>query len=188
LFSLPIVAQVPDWQHVDVNIRKLNPSLAPVRLTPAHKRKIARFISRHLMPDSDECVSLPEMPGPTFSIAPVGASSIYVVRSGRGCGGGSGNAPAWLIDARGEEPRMLADIYGWGLGVQQHVSHGLHDFVTGWSMGADEFGLSYYRYDGATYRKVGHREVISCDSTGRTLNSSCYKEGGRPLDTTPPEQ
>lgn len=183
LFSLPTFCQSPDWQNFDINIRKLDPTLAPTRFTMTQKRHIARFLSHHLAPDSDECVSLPDGPGPSFNIAPLGRPNLYVVRSGRGCGGAT-NTPAWLVDMRDKHPYMLANIYGWGLGVQPHTSHGLHDFVTGWHISADQFGLSYYRYDGAIYRQIGHHEVISCGGTGSTFNSSCYKEGGRPLDTT----
>ena len=185
LLALPIFAQGPDWQHVDVY--QLDPALAVARLTPAEKRQISRFVSKHLQPDSDECVSMPDGPGPSFYIAPLGRPSLYVVRAGSGCGGAN-NSPGWLVGMRGGRPYILADIYGWGLGVQPHASHGLHDFVTGWHMAANDFGLSYFRYNGTVYRQIGKHEVISCDGTESTLNNACYKEGGRPRDTTPPEQ
>src|SRR5450432_463706 len=85
LLALPIFAQGPDWQHVDVY--QLDPALAVARLTPAEKRQISRFVSKHLQPDSDECVSMPDGPGPSFYIAPLGRPSLYVVRAGSGCGG-----------------------------------------------------------------------------------------------------
>jgi hypothetical protein len=185
-FCSSLRAQSPDWQHLDVNNRKLAPDLQPASLTPATKQRMIRSIKRHIPEDSGACISLPDGPEPTFKTAPLGRPPLYVVTAGAGCGGNV-NTPGWLIQMHGERPVILADLSGWGFGVQPHKSHDRNDFVVAWHNGFDDFTLRYLRFDGKRYRVIGNHEVIPCHADSDDPHDLCYREGGRPRNTGPIE-
>jgi hypothetical protein len=125
------------------------------------------------------------MPGgeePKLTVAPLG-HLLYVLDPTVECGGASSNRTHWLIDMRGGQPRVVAEIAGWGLGVQRQVSHGLHDFVTGYHNSADDFTLNWWRFNGKVYRKIAANDVVDCKAGDSVLEHPCYTRGGRPLNS-----
>jgi len=97
-----------------------------------------------------------------FEEIPLAANHrVLLVQAGRGCarGGQGANGAMWLIRFDGEVPVLLAspegDFNGWLYSIQPTLSHGYHDLVLGWHMGADNYNLTYFRFDGKSYVVVG---------------------------------
>jgi hypothetical protein len=94
---------------------------------------------------------------------------VLLVEAGSGCGrGGQGsNGAMWIVRFEGARPVLLATpkqgFNGWLYAVQASASHGLHDIVLGWHMGAFETGLAYFRFDGAHYTQISTAELIPDD-------------------------
>ena len=65
----------------------------------------------------------------------------------------------WLIRLDGDVPVLLAspegDFNGWLFSIQSSMSHGYRDLVLGWHMGAGNYGLTYFRFDGKSYVSIG---------------------------------
>lgn len=86
---------------------------------------------------------------------------VLLVESGAGCarGGQGANGAMWLIWMKGASATLIASpkdgFNGWLYSVQSPGSHGMRDVVLGWHMGAREAGLSYFRFDGKTYKPAG---------------------------------
>ena len=84
-----------------------------------------------------------------------------LVEAGEGCARGSqgSNGAMWVLRLEGDKVSFLATprqkFEGWPYSIQPTTSHGLRDLVVGWHMGGGEAGLSYFRFDGASYRLVG---------------------------------
>ncbi|HEV2646416.1 MAG TPA: hypothetical protein VGU46_08650 [Acidobacteriaceae bacterium] len=174
LFSpRPFVGQTIAWQSIQVHPVGLNAA----RLSSAEKAAIRALLKPELEEIADLCVAgQPGLDDLTFDEAPLGTHSIVYVAPGWGCTGGGNSSGNWLVEIRAGHPLLLGTTLGWGLRVQPHASMGLHDFVNYWSGGGGEIGISYYRFDGTTYRSIGSHSIIPCDE------GYCYKEGGRPLD------
>ena len=97
-----------------------------------------------------------------FEELPVSArEKIVLVEAGTGCarGGQGSNGAMWVIRFRGDKFSFLAtperQFNGWLYSIQQTTSHGFHDVVLGWHMGGGETGLSYFRFDGTCYQRIG---------------------------------
>jgi hypothetical protein len=86
---------------------------------------------------------------------------VLLVQAGAGCarGGQGANGAMWLIRLDGDVPVLLAspegDFSGWLYSIQPSVSHGYHDLVLGWHMGAGSYGLTYFRFNGKSYVSIG---------------------------------
>jgi len=127
---------------------------------------------------------MPDGEAPKLTRAPLG-HSLYVLEPSLECSGGSSNSRYWLIDVRGDHPRVLAEIGGWGLGVQPWVSYGLHDFVTGYHNSADSYTLNWWRFNGRVYREIARNDVVPCNLGVSVADRPCYVRGGHPLASTP---
>ena len=84
-----------------------------------------------------------------------------LVEAGEGCarGGQGSNGAMWVLRLEGDKVSFLATpeqkFEGWLYSIQFTFSHGHWDLVVGWHMSAEETGLSYFRFDGASYHLVG---------------------------------
>jgi hypothetical protein len=86
---------------------------------------------------------------------------IVLVEAGPGCARGAqgANGAMWIVRFQGDKLFFLAtpqqQFNGWLYSIQQTTSHGFRDLVLGWHMGAGETDLSYFRFDGTSYKRVG---------------------------------
>jgi hypothetical protein len=110
--------------------------------------------------------------GLMFNEIPLAANHhVLLVQAGQGCGrGGQGaNGAMWLIRLDGDVPVLLAspedDFNGWLYSIQPSISHGYHDLVLGWHMGASYAILTYFQFDGKSYNSVS-RAADTCDDKG----------------------
>ena len=64
----------------------------------------------------------------------------------------------WLIRFDGTHPTLLASpqqrFNGWLYSVEPTTGNGYRDIVLGWHMSAFEADLSYFRFDGKSYRNI----------------------------------
>jgi hypothetical protein len=162
LIAAPVLhAQTVDWHAV--NLHNLNTQLAPAHLTSHQQAAIRTLIVQTLQ---DTSCDMPDGFGDfTYSVAPIGRPGIVYVSPGDGClrGAQGSNASLWLVDTSTSHLHFIArpneGFEGWGLGIQAHTSHGLHDVVTGWHMGADDIVYTYFRFDGTLYRKLSQIDI-----------------------------
>ena len=96
-----------------------------------------------------------------FEELPVSArEKIVLVEAGTGCarGGQGSNGAMWIIRFQGDKSSFLAtpeqQFNGWLYSIQQTSSHGFRDLVVGWHMSAGQNDLSYFRFDGTSYRRI----------------------------------
>jgi hypothetical protein len=167
LLAIPsIQAQRVDWQHIDFHLD--DTTFDATDLSPAQQASLRSSILRSL---PDDCSDYPGGAGVfTYSIAPVGRPGIVFVSPGSGClrGGQGSNASLWLVDTSSDHPHMIATpdhgFEGWGVAIQPHISHGLHDIVARWHMSAFETRLAYLRFDGSLYRVISRRTQVPCET------------------------
>jgi hypothetical protein len=57
------------------------------------------------------------------------------------------------------------DFNGWLYSIQPSISHGYHDLVLGWHMGASDTILTFFQFDGESYNSVSRAENL-CDDKG----------------------
>jgi hypothetical protein len=97
-----------------------------------------------------------------FEELPVSATEkVMLVEAGPGCarGGQGANGAMWVVRLEGAKPVLLAtplqSFSGWLYSIQPTTSHGLRDLVLGWHVSSRETGLSYFRFNGTSYRWIG---------------------------------
>jgi hypothetical protein len=97
-----------------------------------------------------------------FERLPVSATEeIVLVEAGSGCarGGQGSNGALWMFRFHGDSISLLATpqgkFNGWLYSVQQTTSHGFRDAVLAWHISAEENDLSYFRFDGSSYQRIG---------------------------------
>jgi hypothetical protein len=107
-----------------------------------------------------------------FEDLPVSHSQkALLVEAGPGCarGGQGANGAMWVVHFEADKAILLASpthqFNGWLYSIQPTGSHGLNDIVLGWHMGATETGLSYFRFNGNFYRRVGTAS-LTADADG----------------------
>ena len=49
---------------------------------------------------------------------------------------------------------------GWLYSIEPTTSHGFQDLVLGWHLSAGEAILSYFRFDGKSYRLLGKAQLL----------------------------
>lgn len=92
-----------------------------------------------------------------------------LVEAGVGCarGGQGANGAMWIVQLDGKHPKILAspiqDFSGWPFSVQPGTSHGYSDVVLGWHVSVGKAGLSYFRFDGRSYRIIGRASLLTDD-------------------------
>jgi hypothetical protein len=57
---------------------------------------------------------------------------------------------------------------GWLYSIQPTITHGFRDMVLGWHMGEGKAALSYFRFDGKSYRLLGQAKTAA-DGTGKIV-------------------
>lgn len=76
----------------------------------------------------------------------------------------------WLIRFDAGKPTLLAspevDFGGYLFSIQATKSHGYKDIVLGWHMNASYSDLTYFRFDGRTYRLIASA-TSEFDENGR---------------------
>jgi len=97
-----------------------------------------------------------------FEELPVSTTeNVMLVEAGPGCarGGQGANGAMWVVRLEGAKPVLLAtprqSFNGWLYSIQPTTSHGLRDLVLGWHVSSRETGLSYFRFNGTSYRWIG---------------------------------
>jgi hypothetical protein len=163
VYSLSSFPQQNDvWQNV------LDYAPKPFKIyTPssAQLARVRKVLSMRARLDNWPCAEGDD-PGWTenlkFEQLPVSATEeIVLVEAGPGCarGGQGSNGAMWIIRFQGDKCSLLAipqrKFNGWLYSVQQTTSHGFRDIVFGWHMSATEIDLSYFRFDGTSYQRVG---------------------------------
>jgi hypothetical protein len=98
----------------------------------------------------------------TFATIPLSDThEVLLVEAGAGCarGGQGSNGAMWLVSFDGNIPSLIATpkdgFNGWLFAIEPATSHGYHDLVLGWHMGAGEGTLNYLKFDGKSYKGVG---------------------------------
>jgi hypothetical protein len=118
-----------------------------------------------------------------FEELPVSATEkAMLVEAGSGCarGGQGANGAMWVLRFEGAKPVLLATpqhrFNGWLYSIQPTTSHGLPDLVLGWHMSARETGLSYFQFDGASYRLMGIATLLAdADGNAKIIPSGKQK-------------
>jgi hypothetical protein len=100
--------------------------------------------------------------------------NVVLAEAPSGCarGGQGANGAMWVIRFDGDKPILLAtpkDFNGWLFSIQPSPNHGYPDIVLGWHMSAGEAGLSYFRFDGKSYRCVGNASLLTDDQDNQKI-------------------
>lgn len=166
LLSDLVMAQPNRWANVTVDLLQAKRPVA--HLPAAKKHSIERKIVLVAQRDGWECTEKEDidelLKGLTYqwlSLKP--AARTVMVTSGSGCarGGQGANGAMWLFDVNGKGPIYLGELNGWGPGTLKTSYAGYQDVVTGWHMSAFETGLTYYRFDGKTYRPIDGADAVT---------------------------
>ena len=133
----------------------------PAELVRIKKALVAR-VALDNWPCAEEDEDLRWTENLKFEELPVSAKEkIVLIEAGPGCarGGQGSNGAMWVIRFQGDKFSFLAtpqqQFNGWLYSIQQTTSHGFRDVVLGWHMGGGETGLSYFRFDGTCYQRLG---------------------------------
>lgn len=154
------LAQADLWKQVSTqqpDVQLGEAQISPVRLQAIHKFMRAHSSSIGWTCEGDDLNEL--LKGLTFHTIPLSdQAEVLLAEAGAGCarGGQGANGAMWLIRFQGETPVLIASpkdgFNGWIHSILPTTSHGLHDIVLGWSIGAGQGGLNYLRFDGNSYQ------------------------------------
>jgi hypothetical protein len=92
---------------------------------------------------------------------------IVLVEAGLGCarGGQGSNGAMWIIRFQGDKFSFLAtpqqQFNGWIYSIQPTTGHGFRDLVLAWHMSAAESDLSYFRFNGTSYRRISTATTLT---------------------------
>ena len=157
------VAQQDIWSHVKPQFDA--PTLAAATVSTDRMTAIHRLLRENRRSigwpcGEDELKQL--LDGLTFQNIPLSPGhEVLLVQAGAGCarGGQGSNGAMWLVSFEGNTPSLIASpkggFSGWLFAIEPTISHGYHDIVLGWHMGATEGTLNYLRFDGKSYQGVG---------------------------------
>ena len=168
LCALSAAAQAGIWEQVSTTYNR--PETPAATLTEAQRAAVGRvlkepgvFAGWYCSGDEVDAV----IKDARYEWLPVtDGQDVLLVESGAGCarGGQGANGAMWLIRMQGASAALIASpkegFNGWLYSVQPPGSHGLRDVVLGWHMSAREAGLSYFRFDGKTYKSVGGASLV----------------------------
>jgi hypothetical protein len=156
------MAQSDLWQHVGTHS---SAARQPHRFTPppSQQKSIVRLLKARVSLDgwcdsADDDAWLNDLSYETIPVSP--RARVLLVEAGRGCarGGQGSNGAMWLIRFDGTHPTLLASpqqrFNGWLYSVEPTTGNGYRDIVLGWHMSAFEADLSYFRFDGKSYRNI----------------------------------
>jgi hypothetical protein len=154
------MAQSDLWRHVGSPLTK---KIASVTLAQSQRQSIAGLLKARVSLDSwcesaDDAEWLNTL---SYETIPLSARvKVLLIEAGRGCArsGQGSNGAMWLIRFDGLNPILLASpqqgFGGWIYSVEPKTSNGYRDIVTAWHMSAFEADLSYFRFDGKSYRRI----------------------------------
>lgn len=175
-FTNVSIAQTGIWSHVSPSGGSQH--LQAAKLTKPQLDSVATLL-RHRKaawecegPDSTEMIN-----GLRFESLPVpGKQDVFLAEAPAGCarGGQGANGAMWVIHFNGAQPTLLAtpdQFSGWLFSVQPTASHGYPDIVLGWHMSAAEAGLSYMRFDGKLYHRIGAASLVNDDNGNERIES-----------------
>jgi len=154
------IAQSDAWQHVGSHVTQ---KFASVTLPQSQRQSIIKLLKGRVSLDGWGCDSADEewLNGLSYDAIPLSPrGKVLLVEAGRGCarGGQGSNGAMWLIRFDGSHPTLLASpqqsFNGWIYSVEPTISKGYRDIVLGWHMSAFEADLSYFRFDGKSYRRI----------------------------------
>lgn len=157
------------WQHV--NVRAGTPQLKSITLSPKQLVVVRKALAARVRLDDWPCAdgSEPDWADKvTFEELPISPTEhATLVQAGVGCarGGQGSNGAMWVVQFKDDELSFLATpqqkFNGWLYSIQPTTSHGFQDLVLGWHMSASEAILSYFRFDGKSYRLLSTAQLLS---------------------------
>jgi hypothetical protein len=157
------------WQNVPTNLDRLGST--PATLTPKQMTAVrAVLAARSSHPGVWECDDGSWLEDLQFSRVSVAPYAVFLVEAGSGCarGGQGANGAMWLVAFDGTHAHVIASpdigLNGWLYSVVPQSHHGLHDIVLGWHMSAFEAGLTYFEFNGVSYKAVSSATLKSDDS------------------------
>jgi len=156
------MAQSDLWQHVGAHS---SAARQPQRVTlpPSQQKSIVKLLKARVSLDGwcDSAADDAWLNDLSYETIPASPRvRVLLVEAGRGCarGGQGSNGAMWLIRFDGTHPTLLASpqqrFNGWLYSVEPTTGNGYRDIVLGWHMSAFEAGLSYFRFDGKSYRSI----------------------------------
>jgi hypothetical protein len=171
-------AQPMLWAHVSTEYSL--PRLRPAVLSDAQFRSFANQLRKRAQLDEWTCdVSDEELRDDLkFESIPVSNShNVLLVEAGPCARGGQGsNGAMWLVLVERQKTVIVAgpldNFEGWLYSIQPETSNGYHDVVVGWHMSAYEQDLSYFRFNGRAYRRIGTATEDTDDNGKRTIHPS----------------
>ncbi len=175
LFAASLPAQTGLWSKVS---NQYNFREKPIDLRPAELRAIKAILKSPSQRDPwESCFNdITWVDAVTFSAATLSPTrKTVLVEAGAGCarGGQGANGAMWIVELNGTHARLLAspkeDFSGWPYSVQPSGAHSYRDIVVGWHMSAAEADLTYFRFDGRYYRKIGSASLVDDDHGGSKI-------------------
>jgi hypothetical protein len=175
LFAASLPAQTGLWSKVS---NQYNFREKPIDLRPAEVDAIKAILkSPSQRYPWESCIDdVTWVDAVTFSAATLSPTrKTVLVESGAGCarGGQGANGAMWIFEINGHHARLLAspkeDFSGWPYSVQLSGAHGYRDIVVGWHMSAAEADLTYFRFDGRSYRKIGSALLVDDGDGGSKI-------------------
>jgi hypothetical protein len=158
-----LTAQASPWSRVSPSY---NPPKTPrAHLTQAELAAIRNVLRSPAQRDIWECG---DDPNPDWingimidviSLAP--GHKTFLIQAGPGCarGGQGSNGAMWIVELHGSSASVLAspkhDFGGWLFSVQPNPHNVYSDIVLGWHMSAFESDLTYFRFNGHSYNRIG---------------------------------
>ncbi len=150
IFGSTATAQSNLWTHVP--IQPAPQHLSTARLSASQLKSVANVVRKSAEVELDAGAE-------QFSIQAIPLSTSQKVLLVESTGSGAPNVAMWLIRLNGSAPVPLAapkdEFNGWLYSIQPSISNGYRDIVLGWHLGASETDLSYFRFDGKRYRRIG---------------------------------
>jgi hypothetical protein len=176
LTSSSLPAQTTLWSQVSTTYNA--PKTLRVNLTRNETQSIRTLLrspaQRDIWACGDDPDQDPDWVNDVFfsTISLARGHKTLLVEAGPGCGrGGQGaNGAMWIVEFHGSKPTLLAtpaqNFNGWLYSIQ-HTSHSDYDdIVLGWHMSAFETGLSYFRFNGRSYRAIASA-TLKIDDDGK---------------------
>lgn len=177
LGTATLSAQTTLWKHV--SSRYDPPKTQRAQLTHAELAAIGNLLRSPSQRDIWECGDDPNpdwvnnLIFSSISLAP--GHKTILVEAGQGCarGGQGSNGAMWIIELHGSRPAVLAspkqNFGGWLYSVEPNPHSIYSDIVLGWHMSAFEADLTYFRFNGHSYNRIGSAVLKFDDNEKGTL-------------------
>jgi hypothetical protein len=169
-------AQADLWSHVDLKLGRQQ--LQPAFLSGAQVNAFAKLLRKQKPEDIWDCQSADLdhlIEGLQFESIPAATpQKLVLAEAPAGCarGGQGANGAMWVVRFDGDIPFLLAspkEFSGWLFSVQPTSSSGYPDIILGWHMSAREADLSYFRFEGKSYRQIGKAKLQTDDAGNQKI-------------------